>query len=105
MASTRLYHARKVQGVCPQCGILPPRPLGVLCAGCASSMAERKARWAAANPERVRATTQRHRDRPRLAPGPNQVACCGVWHAVPYIPWVLECCGKVLALVEEPAHA
>ena len=95
MTSGRLYHERKRQGICTRCGLRPPRPLGTQCPACGLAEAARKAAWVAANPLRVRATGQRYRDRHRLAPGPNLVACCGRWWKITQIPLRVSCSGSV----------
>lgn len=36
---------------------------------------------------------------------PHQILCCARWQVIPYIPYRLRCCGRVLALRKDPSYA
>jgi hypothetical protein len=84
------YWQRYRSGRCVQCGRANANTVAMRCLRCA-------ARAAAASRQRAAARRLQAHD----APGPNQIACCGAFRAVPTIPYRLPCCGKWLALSQE----
>ena len=85
---TTLWHQRRAQGLCGYCGE-PSAHAGA----CDSCLSKRRPRY--------RKREAQRRDAARLAPGPNQIGCCGQMHVVPTLPCRLSC-GHVVGLPRAP---
>jgi hypothetical protein len=105
MPSQATYRRRKAAGLCPVCGGPRNRALQICCTTCSSQGTAEKRAWYATHKTRVQATARAAQEARWEAPGANLVACCNTWHPVPTLPYQLPCCGKILALIKEDAHA
>ena len=66
---------------CTRCGSQPQMFPRTICLGCYETQ---RALY-----------TQHYTERPRLASGPNTIACCGREHPITQIPYTTLCCGRV----------